>query len=124
MSSLEELKQDMEQKRLSAYDAAACAVAAAAYDAAAYADAAYADAADASAAAADAYDVYDAAKRKYEKALKQAPATSSDDNNAELIRDIETCLWDGLSSHGTKGRLLQGQRKLLVRAMAALEAAK
>ena len=50
-----------------------------------------------------------------------APATSSDDNNAELIRDIETCLCDGLSIHGTKGMLLQGQRKLLVRARAALE---
>jgi len=50
-----------------------------------------------------------------------ATATSSDDNNAELIRDIETCLCDGLSIHGTTGMLLQGHRKLLVRAVAALE---
>ena len=123
-SSLEELKQDMEDKRKTAAayaDAAvaAAAAAAAAYEAAASAAAAYT--AYAAAYDADAYDVYEAAKKKYEKALEQAPATSSDDNNAELIRDIETCLCDGLSIHGTKGMLLQGQRKLLVRARAALE---
>ena len=63
MTDLEELRQDMEQKRKTA-------------DAAAYhASAAYEAAYDAEAAAYDAY--YDAGK-KYEEALKQAPATSSE----------------------------------------------
>ena len=84
-SSLEELKQDMEDKRktAAAYADAAAAAAAAAYEAAAYA-AAY---------DADAYDVYEAAKKKYEKALEQAPVASSDGPS-----ELQVSRWFGEST--------------------------
>jgi len=62
--SLEELKQDMEQKRKTAY---------------AYAYVVYDDAVAPYADGVAAADAYAAAKKKYEKALEQAPATSSDE---------------------------------------------
>ena len=83
-SSLEELKQDMEDKRKTAAayaDAAAAASAAAAYTA-------YAAAYDA-----DAYDVYEAAKKKYEKALEQAPVASSDGPS-----ELQVSRWFGEST--------------------------
>jgi hypothetical protein len=81
-SSLEELKQDMEDKRKTAAAyAAAAASAAAAYTA-------YAAAYDA-----DAYDVYEAAKKKYEKALEQAPVASSDGPS-----ELQVSRWFGEST--------------------------
>jgi hypothetical protein len=95
-SSLEELKQDMEDKRKTAAayaDAAvaAAAAAAAAYEAAASAAAAYT--AYAAAYDADAYDVYEAAKKKYEKALEQAPVASSDGPS-----ELQVSRWFGEST--------------------------
>jgi len=96
-SSLEELKQDMEDKRKTAAAyadaavAAAAAAAAAAYEAAASAAAAYT--AYAAAYDADAYDVYEAAKKKYEKALEQAPVASSDGPS-----ELQVSRWFGEST--------------------------
>jgi hypothetical protein len=97
-SSLEELKQDMEDKRKTAaayadaaVAAAAAAAAAAAYEAAASAAAAYT--AYAAAYDADAYDVYEAAKKKYEKALEQAPVASSDGPS-----ELQVSRWFGEST--------------------------
>jgi len=93
-SSLEELKQDMEDKRKTAAayaDAAVAAAAAAAYEAAASAAAAYT--AYAAAYDADAYDVYEAAKKKYEKALEQAPVASSDGPS-----ELQVSRWFGEST--------------------------
>ena len=90
-SSLEELKQDMEDKRKTAAAYADAAVAAAAYEAAASAAAAYT--AYAAAYDADAYDVYEAAKKKYEKALEQAPVASSDGPS-----ELQVSRWFGEST--------------------------
>ena len=71
--------------------AAVAAAAAAAYEAAASAAAAYT--AYAAAYDADAYDVYEAAKKKYEKALEQAPVASSDGPS-----ELQVSRWFGEST--------------------------